>query len=104
YVFFAEEGGNTAYTLYLSENYFSKNDIIALARSVHFNEGAFELNRNIPMSEPNPSSLTGLAEAHQKVSFSIFIPTMVPAWLVTEHLSIDEGPPTLVKVDYLTKD
>ncbi|SPF45905.1 exported hypothetical protein [Candidatus Desulfosporosinus infrequens] len=104
YVFFAEERGNTAYTLYLNENYFSKDNIIALARSVHFNEGAFELNRNNPMSEPNPSSLTGLAEARQKVSFSIFIPTVVPAGLVTEHLSIVEGPPTFLKVDYLTKD
>jgi len=47
YVFFAEEGGNTAYTLYLNENYFSKDDIIALTRSVHFNDGAFYLNQNI---------------------------------------------------------
>ncbi len=46
YVFFAEEDWNTVYTLYLNENYFSKDDILALARSVHFNEGAFYLNQN----------------------------------------------------------
>ena len=79
YVFFAEEGGNTAYTLYLNENYFSKDDIIAIARSVHFNDGAFYLNQNISMSEPNPLSLTDLAKARRKVSFSILIPTVVPA-------------------------
>lgn len=46
YVFFAEEKGNTAYTLYLNESYFGKDDIITLARSAHFNDGAFYSNQN----------------------------------------------------------
>jgi outer membrane lipoprotein-sorting protein len=64
----------------------------------------FRSANDSPVPEPSPSSLTNLAEARQKVSFSIFIPTVVPAGLVTEHLIIDEGPPTFVKVDYRTKD
>jgi hypothetical protein len=46
YAFFAEEDGNIAYSLYLNENYFNKNDITALAQSVHFNYGAFHISQN----------------------------------------------------------
>ncbi len=38
-----------------------------------------------------------------KVSFSIFVPTVMPDGLVTANLTIDEGPPTYVKIDYRTK-
>ncbi|MDI6880897.1 MAG: hypothetical protein QMC95_17540 [Desulfitobacteriaceae bacterium] len=50
------------------------------------------------------SSLTNLVDARQKVSFSIFIPTVVPAGLVPERPTIDEQPPAFVGVNYRTKD
>jgi hypothetical protein len=40
----------------------------------------------IDAAEPNPLSLTDLAEARRKVSFSIFIPTVVPAgWQISRN-------------------
>lgn len=59
---------------------------------------------NTPFPGPNSPSLTNLAEVRQKVSFSIFIPTLVPAGLVAEHLTVDEGPPNFVRVNYRTED
>lgn len=41
YVFFAKEDGNVAYALFLNEKYFDKEDMIELAKTVHFQDGAF---------------------------------------------------------------
>ena len=57
-----------------------------------------------PIARNESPSLTSLSEVRQKMPFSIFIPTAVPAELVAEHLNINEGPPTFVEVDYLTED
>jgi len=59
---------------------------------------------NSPLPKPNPPSLTSLAEARQKVSFSIFIPTVVPAGLVPEPPTLDEEAPAFVRVNYRTED
>lgn len=58
----------------------------------------------LPLPESNLPSLTSLVEVRQKVSFSIFIPTAVPAGMATENLTINEGPPVFIRVDYLTED
>lgn len=57
-----------------------------------------------PLPKSSPRSLTNLVDARQKVSFSIFIPTVVPAGLVPERPTIDEQPPAFVGVKYRTKD
>lgn len=65
----------------------------------------FAVNRadnDTPTTEPNPS-ITGLAEASQKMPFPIFIPTEVPAGLVAE-LTIEEGPPDFVRIEYRSKE
>jgi hypothetical protein len=41
YAFFAKEAGDSAYALFLNAQYFSKDDLIKLAQSVHFTDGAF---------------------------------------------------------------
>lgn len=41
YVFFAREGADYGYCIYLSENYFTKEDVIEMARSVRFTDKAF---------------------------------------------------------------
>lgn len=56
------------------------------------------------LPKPNPPSLTSLVEARQKVSFSIFIPTVVPAGLVPEPPTLDEESPVFVRVNYRTED
>jgi len=56
------------------------------------------------LSESNPSSPIYLDKARQKVSFAIFIPTVVPAGLVPELPTIDEGTPALVRINYRAAD
>ncbi|MPN28730.1 hypothetical protein SDC9_176175 [bioreactor metagenome] len=42
YVFFAKEDSSIQYGIYLNAEIFSKNDIMVLARSVQFKDGAFD--------------------------------------------------------------
>jgi len=57
-----------------------------------------------PLPEPNPPGSISLAECRQKVSFSIFIPTVVPTGLVPEPPALDKGPPAFVRISYRTED
>lgn len=43
YVFFAEEDSDISYAVYLNADYFNEDDVIALARSVIFKDGAFDI-------------------------------------------------------------
>lgn len=54
--------------------------------------------------EPNPSTVTGLADAREKVSFPVFIPTAVPDGLAAEPPTIDERSPDSdrVRISYST--
>lgn len=56
-----------------------------------------------PLPSPRPRNWASLAEVRQKVSFPIFIPTMVPVGLVPEHPTGGEEPTAFVTVNYLTK-
>lgn len=62
------------------------------------------VGRYSSLSESNPSSPIYLDKARQKVSFAIFIPTVVPAGLVPELPTIDEGTPALVRINYRAAD
>ncbi|WP_434509767.1 hypothetical protein [Desulfitobacterium sp. AusDCA] len=53
---------------------------------------------------PNSRNMTSLVEIRRKVSFSVFIPTVVPAELVPDPPVLDEKPPGFVRVNYRTKD
>lgn len=78
--------------------------------SIWDNDGGIELSAFANESNEWPDCLTKpegiglLAEARQKAPFSIFIPTVLPAELVAENLTIDEGPPYFVRTDYRTND
>lgn len=78
--------------------------------------GTYTLYKEDSVTE-TPSEFAGLSfdekdnaisfeEARQQVSFTIFIPTVVPAELVANNLiiTIDEEPPNYVRVDYPAKD
>lgn len=56
------------------------------------------------LTKSDTPGLTSLSEARQKVSFSVFVPTVVPAGLVPQAPIIDEGQPAFVKVNYHIKD
>lgn len=59
-------------------------------------------------SRPAPTDKTakfnGLAEVRKKASFPIFIPTEVPAGLLSNPPVLGERPTYLVRIDYHTKD
>ncbi len=63
FVIFAQEDGYGAYALFLNEEYFSKDDMIKLAQSVHFIDGAFDLyDPNLQYSQeylPGSSNIKG---------------------------------------------
>lgn len=44
YVFFAREDSDIGYAVFLNREYFSREDAIALARSVRFKDGAFDIS------------------------------------------------------------
>lgn len=44
YVFFAREDSDIGYAVFLNRDYFSKQDTVALARSVRFKDGAFHID------------------------------------------------------------
>ncbi len=44
YVFFAKENSDISYVLYLNQEFFSKDDLIALAQTVKFSEDAFNIS------------------------------------------------------------
>lgn len=60
--------------------------------------------RRPPLPSPSPRNWASLAEVRQKVSFPIFIPTVVPVGLVPEHPTGGEEPTAFVTVNYRTKE
>jgi len=59
YVFFAEQDSDISYALYMNADYYSEEDMIALARSAVFKDGAFDIEVEIGLIGEETSSDSG---------------------------------------------